>query len=151
MSAILLKYPTFGMCFHGQNKYKIEFSAHFSVCTKKLIYKYSEKHLQSIADEKEERLCLLLLELELTDWYFFHFIFFTFELPVTNCMNLALSVWSKDRNALQNQIICNEFAWYLWYSVLALRSSISMTGRPLTKSSNSCSLNIEISLRGMML
>ena len=63
MSAILQEYPTFfGMCFHGQNKYKIGFSAHFSVCNKKLIYKYSEKHLQSIADEKEERLCLLLLE-----------------------------------------------------------------------------------------
>ena len=61
MSAILLKYPTFGMCFHGQNKYKIEFSAHFSVCTKKLIYKYSEKHLQSIVDEKETLPCLLFL------------------------------------------------------------------------------------------
>ena len=34
----------------------------------------------------------------------------TFELPVTNCMNLALSVWSKERSALQNHMICNEFA-----------------------------------------
>lgn len=29
----------------------------------------------------------------------------TFEVPVTNCKNLALSAWSKPRNALQNHWI----------------------------------------------
>lgn len=43
-----------------------------------------------------------------------------------------------------------EFAWYLWYSVFALRSSISTFGKPDISSSNSCSLNIEINRFGMM-
>lgn len=100
----------------------------------------------------------------------------TFDVPVTNCRNFARSAWSKLRNARQNHwicirdetrecdntftqifflifrfvVTCIEFAWYLWYSVLAFRSSISTFGRPEISSSSSCSLNIEMSLLGMM-
>ncbi len=104
----------------------------------------------------------------------------TFDVPVTNCKNLARSAWSKLRNARQNhwiykkfcsklifsfidfarihfhcsnwfnELTCIEFAWYLWYSVLAFRSSISTLGRPEINNSSSCSLNIEMSLFGML-
>ena len=38
-------------------------------------------------------------------------------------------------------------AVYLWYSVLAFRSSMLMSGRPDSSSSSSCSLKIAISLK----
>lgn len=102
----------------------------------------------------------------------------TLDVPVTNWRNFALSAWSKDLKALQNHWIyrerkeqnnrnsinvtfpswlyklklltCREFTWYLWYSVFAFKSSMSILGKPETSSSNSCSLNIEISRFGIM-
>ena len=87
--------------------------------------------------------------------------------PVTNCRNLALSVWSKLLSARQNlntnvasydgsvggafagthQTIWRLVALYLWYSVLAFRSSMLMSGRPDSSSSSSCSLKMAISLQ----
>ena len=43
-----------------------------------------------------------------------------------------------------------ELDWYLWYSVLAFKSSMSMVGRPEMSSSSSCSVKMEISLLGMI-
>lgn len=45
---------------------------------------------------------------------------------------------------------CMELDWYLWYSVLAFRSSMSMVGKPEISSSSSCSVKMEISLLGMI-
>lgn len=43
-----------------------------------------------------------------------------------------------------------ELPWYLWYSVLALRSSMSMVGSPEMSSSNSCSVKMEMRRFGMI-
>ena len=90
--------------------------------------------------------------------------------PVTNWRNFALSVWSKLRRARQNlkrqimqhycadiggntedrathQTIWRLVTLYLWYSVLAFKSSMLMSGKPESNSSNSCSLKIAISLK----
>lgn len=63
--------------------------------------------------------------------------------------------WNSNLKILLDKIIiscytCKEFALYLWYSVLALRSSISTLGNPLINNSSSCSLNIEISRLGII-
>lgn len=47
-------------------------------------------------------------------------------------------------------LTCNEFVWYLWYSVFAFKSSISTFGNPEINSSNSCSLKIEIRRIGII-
>lgn len=48
------------------------------------------------------------------------------------------------------KLACMEFLEYLLYSVLFLRSSISIFGNPDINNSNSCSLNIDISCLGII-
>lgn len=43
-----------------------------------------------------------------------------------------------------------ELDWYLWYSVLAFKSSISIVGRPEISNSSSCSVKMEMSLFGII-
>lgn len=47
-------------------------------------------------------------------------------------------------------LTCADLEVYLWYSVFAFRSSMSISGRPDMRSSSSCSLNIEIKCFGIM-
>ena len=59
-------------------------------------------------------------------------------------------MWSVFSLGWLRVLTCIELDWYLWYSVLALRSSMSMVGRPEMSSSNSCSVKMEMSLLGMI-
>ena len=75
-----------------------------------------------------------------------------------NCAMLARTIESVkmkllDTFELKHSVLLYtwiDVAWYLWYSVFARKSSMSIFGKPEINNSNSCSLKIEINRFGMM-
>mmetsp|Transcript_21899 Transcript_21899/g.48096 ORF Transcript_21899/g.48096 Transcript_21899/m.48096 type:complete len:210 (-) Transcript_21899:396-1025(-) len=73
----------------------------------------------------------------------------TLVVPVQNWRKRARSSLSKPRTTSQNHWMMGDAAMYPVYSVFACRSSTSISGRPLMRSSSSRSLKMEMSSWGM--